>query len=134
MPVARLDHFLVLTGDIDATRDFWVSAFGFTPGDRPDLPFPGYWLYAGGAACVHIADAQAYTAHAATMGLSVRGGAGGPIDHVAFTATDYNGCVARLSETGVMYVPNLIPGPDIRQLFVDDPNGVRVEINIPPNA
>jgi catechol 2,3-dioxygenase-like lactoylglutathione lyase family enzyme len=135
MPVERLDHFLVLTDDIDSTRDFWVAAFGFEVGDRPPLPFPGHWLYGADAKpCVHIADRGAYTAHAETMGLSVPGGSGGPIDHVAFMATDYDGCVARLASCGAAYVPNFIPGPDIRQLFVDDPNGVRVELNVPPGS
>ena len=128
----RLDHLLVLTDDIDATSSFWCAAFGFTTGARPDLPFPGYWLYADGPACVHVADRGAYAAHASTMGLSVPGGAGGPIDHVAFMEADYDAAVARLDALGVAYVPNFIPGPDIRQLFVSDPNGVRVEINVPP--
>jgi catechol 2,3-dioxygenase-like lactoylglutathione lyase family enzyme len=130
----RLDHLLVLTDDIDGTASFWCDAFGFTPGDRPDLPFPGHWLYAGGSPCVHVADALAYAEHAATMGLAVPGGPGGPIDHVAFVASGYDEIVARLDEIGVEFVPNFILGPDIRQLFVSDPNGVRVEINVPPGA
>jgi catechol 2,3-dioxygenase-like lactoylglutathione lyase family enzyme len=134
MPVQRLDHFLVLTDDIDATRDFWVSAFGFSAGPRPDFTFSGYWLYAGDVPCVHIADTGEYRAHAATMGLSVPGGTDGPVDHVAFMATDHDAFVARFDELGVAYAPNEIPGVGIRQLFVSDPNGVRVEINVPPGS
>ena len=130
----RLDHLLVLTDDIDATASFWRDAFALAVGDRPDLPFPGHWLYGSAGPCVHVAGRAAYAAHAATMGLSVPGGAGGPIDHVAFTASDYEACVARLDALGASYAPNFIPGPDIRQLFVSDPNGVRVEINVLPGA
>jgi catechol 2,3-dioxygenase-like lactoylglutathione lyase family enzyme len=128
----RLDHLLVLTGDVDATRSFWCDAFGFTVGDRPPLPFAGCWLWADGVPCVHVADRGEYAAHAATMGLTVPDDPGGPgpVDHIAITASDYDAMVARLDGADVAYVPNFIPGPGIRQLFVSDPNGVRVEINV----
>ena len=62
MPITHLEHFLVLTDDIEATRDFYRDVLGLTVGPRPPLPFTGYWLYAGGAPCVHIAERASYTA------------------------------------------------------------------------
>ncbi len=56
MPLTRLDHVLVLTEDIEGTRDFYRDALGLEVGDRPPLEFPGYWLYADGVPCVHVAD------------------------------------------------------------------------------
>jgi catechol 2,3-dioxygenase-like lactoylglutathione lyase family enzyme len=48
-----LDHVLVLSDDIDASRDFYCRALGMSVGERPPLPFPGHWLYdaGGGPAC-----------------------------------------------------------------------------------
>ncbi len=136
MSVGSLEHVLVLSDDIERTREFYCSVVGLAVGERPPLAFPGYWLYAepdgsGGAACVHVADRRAYAAHAAGVGLAVpeREPGVGPIDHVAFSARDWERMVERLDRAGVEAVTNSVPGGP-RQLFFEDPNGVRVEINV----
>jgi catechol 2,3-dioxygenase-like lactoylglutathione lyase family enzyme len=131
MPLRGLEHLLVLSDDIDATRDFYRDLLGMEVGERPPLPFPGYWLYVGGIPCVHVADREAYATHAANLGLAVEPApSGGAIDHVAFNADDYEGIAARLRRHGVEAVENTVPGAGLRQLFLRDPNGVRVEINV----
>jgi catechol 2,3-dioxygenase-like lactoylglutathione lyase family enzyme len=136
MSIGGLEHVLVLADDIDVTRDFYCAVVGLSVGDRPPLAFPGYWLYAdgdspGGAACVHIAERRAYAAHAASLGLDVpaRDPGVGPVDHVAFTASGYDGLLERLERFNVAAVTNRVPGGP-RQVFIEDPNGVRVEINV----
>ena len=138
MTVRSLDHVLVLSDDIEGTREFYCRAVGLRVGDRPPLEFPGYWLYAGAdgaSACLHIADRRAYAAHAAGLGLRVpeRDPGVGPVDHVAFRAGDYGGVVERLAGCGVAAVTNAVPGGP-RQVFVEDPNGVRVEISVVETA
>jgi len=133
MTVTSIEHVLVLSDDIDATRDFYCGVVGLAVGDRPPLAFPGYWLYtgAGVAACVHVAERGAYAAHAAGLGLQVpeRDPGVGPVDHVAFVADDYDELLSRLERHGVAAVTNAVPGGP-RQVFIEDPNGVRVEINV----
>jgi len=132
MTVGGLEHFLVLADDIDVTRDFYRDVVGLSLGDRPPLAFPGYWLYGGsGAACVHIAERRSYAAHAAGMGLKVpeRDPGVGPLDHVAFSDVDWDSLMARLARFSVPAVTNTVPGGP-RQVFIEDPNGVRVEINV----
>jgi len=129
--VSEIQHVLVLADDIDATRDFYRDVIGLEVGERPALEFPGYWLYAGSSACLHIAERRAYREHAANLGLVVDAGAGGrgAVDHIAFSASDPDELSARLDRSGVPAVHNRIPsGP--RQVFVEDPNGVRVEITV----
>jgi catechol 2,3-dioxygenase-like lactoylglutathione lyase family enzyme len=131
MTLTGLQHVLVLSDDIDATRDFYRDVVGLSVGVRPPLEFPGYWLYAGEVPCVHIGERGAYLAHARELGLAVsaqRDGPG-PVDHLAFAAADYEEVRARLRREGVDAVANTVPGGP-RQLFIDDPNGVRVEINV----
>jgi catechol 2,3-dioxygenase-like lactoylglutathione lyase family enzyme len=132
MTVRGLEHYLVLADDIDSTRDFYRDAVGLSVGERPPLAFLGYWLYGGsGTACVHIAERRSYAAHASGLGLFVpeRDPGVGPVDHVAFTADDYDELTARLERAGVRAVLNTVPGGP-RQVFIEDPNGVRVEINV----
>lgn len=140
MAVTALAHVLVLSDDIDASRDFYRDIVGMREGPRPPLEFPGYWLYADGeqVACMHIADRVAYLTHAATLGLGTgpddgtgqRAGTGAPtVDHIAFDAPDYESAIATIERHGLDYVRNTVPGGP-RQLFILDPNGVRVEINV----
>jgi len=142
MAVTALDHVLVLADDIDGTRDFYMDVLGLQAGGRPPLPFPGYWMYTDEArtSCLHIADRGVYLNHAATMGLGTpspdgdgqRAGTGAAtVDHIAFDADDYDATLASIAGAGLTAVPNDLPN-GIRQLFVHDPNGVLVEINVKP--
>jgi catechol 2,3-dioxygenase-like lactoylglutathione lyase family enzyme len=63
MPLTKMEHFLVLTADLDATRDFYCRVLGMREGPRPPLGFPGYWLYLGDTPVIHIAEWKTYTDH-----------------------------------------------------------------------
>jgi catechol 2,3-dioxygenase-like lactoylglutathione lyase family enzyme len=135
----------VLSDDIDATRDFYVDVVGLHDGARPPLVFPGHWLYAddGGASCLHIAQRDRYRAHAASIGIDGRAVGSGPdgppgpgdgaVDHVAFDADGHDAALAAIARRGLRAVVNETPGGP-RQLFVADPNGVLVEINVKPGG
>ena len=127
MPLHGLGHALVLTDDLERTRAFYCDVLGFEAGERPPLPFPGYWLYLDGVACLHVAERAAYETELERMGLRRPAG---PVDHVAFDARDHEGLVARLDAAGVDAVSNEVSAAGIRQLFVHDPNGVRIEVNV----
>jgi catechol 2,3-dioxygenase-like lactoylglutathione lyase family enzyme len=142
MSITDMEHVLVLSDEIETTREFYCQVVGLRVGERPALEFPGYWLYAGATACLHIAERGPYLAHAARLGLNVlaqpaaggtvptQAAATGPVDHIAFNADDYDELRARCESRGVPAVANTIPGGGPRQLFIDDPNGVRIEINV----
>jgi catechol 2,3-dioxygenase-like lactoylglutathione lyase family enzyme len=126
-----MEHYLVLTKDIDATRDFYQDALGMTQGFRPPLEFPGYWMYIGLTPVIHIAEWAAYTAHSTAKDIPVTAPAAstGAFDHVAFNAQDFDEVLARLARHGVTPARNLRSRSGMRQLFVFDPNGVKLEIN-----
>jgi catechol 2,3-dioxygenase-like lactoylglutathione lyase family enzyme len=134
MALTKLEHVLVLTDDIDATRDFYRDALGLVEGDRPPLEFPGYWLYADRVPCVHVADREAYTTHSAITGIPASPPADGTgaLDHLAFAGDDHDEALARLERIGVVPRQNTVPGNGMRQLFFEDPNGVKIEINVMP--
>jgi catechol 2,3-dioxygenase-like lactoylglutathione lyase family enzyme len=132
MPLTQLEHYLVLTDDLDVTRDFYRDALGLCEGPRPPLGFPGYWMYVGDVPCIHIAEWTTYRAHSIALGISVSTPAPGtgPLDHIAFNATDLAGVKARLSKYHVDYSVNDVPNAGLTQLFLKDPNEVKVEINV----
>jgi catechol 2,3-dioxygenase-like lactoylglutathione lyase family enzyme len=132
MPLEKMEHYLVLTDDIEATRDFYVNALGMQVGPRPPLGFPGYWVYLGAVPCIHIGEWQSYTEHSNRQGIPVttRATGTGPVDHIAFHARDYDEVLGRLERNGIQPQRNDPPGASLRQLFLEDPNGVKIEINV----
>jgi catechol 2,3-dioxygenase-like lactoylglutathione lyase family enzyme len=132
MPLEKIEHYLVLTDDIDATRDFYVNALGMHVGPRPSLGFAGYWVYLGDVPCIHIGEWRSYTEHSNKQGIpvSTRAAGTGPVDHIAFHARDYDEILGRLERNGINPQRNDPPGAFLRQLFLEDPNGVKLEINV----
>lgn len=131
MPVTRLEHYLVVSDALDQTRDFYCDVLGLGVGARPDLGFAGYWLYAGDSACLHLADRSSYAAYKARVGTPVpqQMADTGAIDHIAFNALGFDETLARLDALGIRYRQNRIDAIGLRQLFVQDPNAVTLELN-----
>lgn len=132
MPLTKMEHYLVLTHDIDKTRDFYCNALGMHVGPRPPLAFLGYWLYLGETPCIHIGEWRTYTEHSKAQDIPVTTPAPGtgPVDHVAFNGDDFDEILERLKKHGVAAHINHVPGGFLQQLFLMDPNGVKIEINV----
>ena len=91
---------------------------------RPDLDFPGCWLYCGDGPVGQLLP----RANAIGGGPSHDTGS---FDHFAFLATDVAAIKATLEKKGVKYRENHIASPAIDQLFFPDNNNVMVELNFP---
>jgi len=118
-----MNHFTILTDDLDATVAFYGEYLRLKPGARPPFKFPGAWLYADGGkeAIVHVIAGRDRTE-------LVRG----VIDHVAFTSVGLAGTVAKLKARAVPYELRRLPDYRTWQLFFHDPNGAKVEIDYDP--
>ena len=126
MALQNLNHLLVLAGDLEATRDFYVTVLGLKAGPRPPFPFPGYWLYLGDRAVVHLAKrSDGEEADGLTDRVT------GPIDHVAFEAAGLEAMLERLERLGIPARHRKVPGLGLHQLFIRDPNGVTIELSYP---
>lgn len=135
-----LNHFSIRTLDLEATRAFYERVLGLTVGPRPPFPFPGLWMYSGdhgsvANAVVHIIgmdpnDPEGLKGYLGDRDLSSLRGSGA-VDHVAFFAEDLAGMLRRLKGLGVPVRERTVPAIGLHQLFLDDPNGVVVELNYP---
>jgi len=121
MKITGMNHFNVLTDDVDATRKFYVGILGLTEGARPPFKFDGLWLYAGGRPILHVSAGRLPKERA------------GVIDHIAFSTTDLKATVARLKEHGVEHTLNRQVGSGIWQVFCHDPMGAKVELDFDPS-
>jgi catechol 2,3-dioxygenase-like lactoylglutathione lyase family enzyme len=131
MPVTQLEHYLVVSERLEQTKSFYCDVLGLEVGDRPELGFVGYWLYLGGVACLHLADKESYREYKARVGTPEprQTADTGAIDHIAFNATGFADTVARLEGRALPYRQNHIPDIGLRQIFVQDPNAVTLELN-----
>ena len=132
MPLTQIEHYLVLTDDLDATCNFYCNGLGMRVGARPPLGFPGYWLYVGDVPCIHVAEWESYRAYStgAGIGISARAPGTGPVDHIAFNGIDFEAIKSALIAHGVKFAVNEVPNVMLKQLFMHDPNGVKIEINV----
>ncbi|HEX5418969.1 MAG TPA: VOC family protein [Gammaproteobacteria bacterium] len=131
MPIKRMEHYLVLSDDIDETKRFYCEVLGMQEGFRPDLGFPGYWLYVGDTPCVHIAEWETYKVFTERVGIPIsqRAARTGALDHIAFNASGFDETVERLEELGIEAGKNALDEIGLRQLFISDPNGLVIELN-----
>jgi catechol 2,3-dioxygenase-like lactoylglutathione lyase family enzyme len=117
----HIHHVNIRTADLERTIAFYTEALGLTLGSRPDFNFGGAWLYDGAQPAVHLtqtskpppADDNAF-------------------DHVAFAFDALDPVLARLDGLKLGYSrPSPVPGTALRQCFLLDPNGIKVEIQGP---
>jgi catechol 2,3-dioxygenase-like lactoylglutathione lyase family enzyme len=133
MPISHIEHYLIAADDMDGTRDWYCSVLGMEEGWHPDFGFPVYWLYLGGRDVVHIGQSakQASQKQKAYLGRTAQdsGDGTGAIDHIAFRATGLAATMAHLRRAGVEFNERRANGQALYQLFMFDPNGIKVELN-----
>ena len=135
-----LNHFSIRTVDLDACERFYCGLLGLTKGPRPPFPFPGLWLYAGTTdsydnAAVHIIGIDRNDPEGLKKYLGDRDetslAGSGAVDHVAFFATGLAQTLDKLKAHGIEGRERTVPLLGLHQVFIDDPNGIVVELNFP---
>ena len=132
MSLGVLQHYTIEPSDLERTKDFYCDVLGLENGDRPPLGFPGYWLYSGGVATVHLLGPRAPREGVTVRDPKKKFDDTGRFDHVAFAATDLAGVRQRLQQHKIKYRENILPRLGAAQIFLFDPDGVGVELNFPP--
>jgi len=135
-----LNHFSIRTTDMEATRVFYEGALGVTVGPRPDFPFPGLWLYNGAHdevanALVHVIgidlnDPDGLKQYLGDRDLGSLKGSGA-VDHIALFDTGLEEKLSQLRKLGIPVRERTVPVIGLHQVFMDDPNGVVIELNYP---
>jgi catechol 2,3-dioxygenase-like lactoylglutathione lyase family enzyme len=134
MPITALDHYTIAARDLDRSVAFYETALGLERGPRPAFDFPGAWLYAGDHPVVHlfVADAPGESSPDAPgeAGTDAPGEANtGALDHIAFRAEGLAATRERLDALGIVYRQQTVPGTTLHQVFITDPDGLRIELN-----
>ncbi len=132
MPLSHLEHILVQTADMEKTRDWYVRVLGMTAGRTPDFKFPVCWLYVGDHDVIHITEggADTTTNRKAYLGQQSEATSGsGVIDHIGFRCTGLRETMAHLNALNVPFRQRQVDDQGLYQLFLFDPNGIKIELN-----
>lgn len=121
MRINRIDHFNICTRDVDALCEFYTTVLGLEIGDRPPFPNPGVWLYAAGHPILHVGIAKDGEQEGRDDTL--------PLDHIALETEGILDAVARIEKAGIDYRLVDVPGREMKQIFIRDPDGVALELN-----
>jgi len=117
MPVVQLDHVNICTARLAEMTAFYTEVLGLRPGARPAFSIDGAWLYCGAQAAVHlVAVAEAPR------------GDGPRIEHFAFRATELSDFLAHLRAMDIAYRITIVPGLELRQVNIHDPDGNHIEV------
>ena len=130
----KLGHVAFFVTDVKHVTRFYCEVLGLRTGPRPPFDFEGYWIYVGDVAAVHVAGQASYEETGRLVDVVKERHGSGSVDHIAFAADNWDELVASFDRHGVKYRATQVPGSDLRQLFVLDPDGIQIEINIRARA
>lgn len=117
MTLLDLDHVNIRTKNLEAMTSFYAEILGLEGGPRPEFRFGGAWLYCGEKAAVHLVEIEQQPETGAPR-----------IEHFAFKAKGLAAFLQKLREAEVAYRISIVPGLEIRQVNIYDPDGNHIEI------
>ena len=116
-----LDHITVITKDLKKTKDFYVNILGMNIDDnRPPFKFGGIWLSLNKRAVVHVVVKEEHIIDENLLPT---------LDHVSFIAKDIKNIKLNLKKNSISYEEKVTPDNKISQIFLKDPNGIKIEIS-----
>jgi len=118
--IKNIDH-INISGPSDLIEQvaaFYIDILGLTAGERPQFSRPGYWLYASGAAIVHL-----------TVDPGCQAGNNSHLNHVALSAEGLQKYRNHLAANKIPYQESAVKELKQTQLFLKDPADNGVELN-----
>lgn len=122
MKIVGMNHFTVLSHDVDLTASFYQEVLGLKLGYRPNLTVPGAWLYVEEKAVLHIIGV-----HSQAKLIE------GVIDHIAFSGVGLGKFISHLNQLNIPHKYHQQIGSNIWQVVFYDPSGAKVEVNFEPS-
>ena len=119
--ILELNHINIETADIDRSASFYTDVLGLVSGERPEFDRPGHWMYMDNMPIVHIISPL-------PDNKLLTGSKHAAISHFALRIKDFEAMREHLINLSIPYTEVDVPGSDRRQFFINDPDGVVVEL------
>jgi len=118
MKMLAFDHVNVKTANLENMVRWYEEVLGLKPGPRPAFPFPGAWIYLGDRAIIHL------------VGVENEPKSDDPkIEHFAISASGMAEFLAHIESQGVKTEVFAVPGFNITQVNIFDPDGNHIHID-----
>lgn len=120
MALKTLDHVNLRTQNLEEMIAWYGRVLDMHPGERPPFPFPGAWLYANGAAMVHLVG---------TSGSPAPYRPDAQLEHFAIRAEGLGEFLAHLRSQQIAYRCAVLPGMGIQQVNIHDCDGNHIHVD-----
>lgn len=123
--VHNLHHVNIETSKFEETRAFYEDLLGLRVGRRATFPTTGYWMYLRDEPILHllkIPESEGPAPHREHHRVN-------RIDHWAVMCSGLDEMIAKLDARGYKYTRARVPDDRMQRLFVEDPNGIIVELS-----
>ena len=115
----QFDHYNISAPQnlLEIEKNFLCSIFELEVGPRPNFSRPGFWLYYGDKAIVHLIEQNIVAQE-------------GPryFDHIAFNLIGLESFIEKLENQNVKYTQKYVPDTKRTQIFFTSPCGVMLEV------
>jgi catechol 2,3-dioxygenase-like lactoylglutathione lyase family enzyme len=132
MKVRTLDHVNIRTERLADTVAFYTGMLGMVVKPPPGAndTTRGAWIYDGDdRPVIHVGTSASRYPTDGVMGAQEAGRGSGSIHHVALECDGYDELLDRFKGAGCTVSTNEVTSISLRQIFVEDPNGVTLELN-----
>ncbi len=121
MKVSGINHIniVVTLRQLPEMTAFYEQVIGLKQGLRAASRRAGAWLYCGDTAIIHLSVVEE----------TPYSGADTYFNHVAITCTGVDSCLQILDRHAIPYESDYKSEPEMTQIFIVDPVGIRVELN-----
>jgi catechol 2,3-dioxygenase-like lactoylglutathione lyase family enzyme len=141
--IRKLDHVNIVTKNIGETIRFYTEVLGMKNAPQPGGMMSDKNAFIcddEGNAVLHVQGVDPENPQRTLESIHRRLGnltsielddldGSASIEHVAFACNDYDALRGRLSKLGMEMRFNEVPQMNLRQIFVNDPNGITLELN-----
>ncbi|SJM93283.1 VOC family protein [Crenothrix polyspora] len=125
MKVLGINHINIVLTEEQLTQEiaFYAQVLGLTPGYRAPSTRNGAWLYS--------AFNEVAVIHLSVIGTQEDVSGENHFHHVAFTCSGIDATLKLLTDNAITYRFEQRNAPEMTQVFIVDPVGIRVELNFP---
>ena len=130
MSIKTLDHVNIRTAKLQETYAFYTEVLGLTltaPAGIGDFKMGAWLCDQTQRAVVHVGSTDARYGDGKEGTPAAQGS--GAVHHVAFECGDYEGMHRDLVSKGYPVRTNEVTSIGLRQIIIQDPNGITVELN-----
>lgn len=122
--IRALHHTALCVTDLEASKRFYEEVLGLRAIARPEFPFGGAWYELGDGRQLHLIVHEHPRTLRGTHTIDARDG------HLAFRVSDYEAAIGHLRAHGVECLERPDNVTPWKQLYVTDPDGHIIELNV----